>query len=160
MQASDSVAQKKNEIKEQKVVIAEIRKEWSGYLEVVRVASSQIHQLAGAALDPATPVTASDLKKALVEIHGGIAALQQLTGEACLSLQKKGTYPYNAESDSTHDVDSVDDLGGVSSIALCCSPCQCEQYMLYLFKYLYMSRVVYYICSVPGAQRCVPTCML
>lgn len=111
---------------------------------MVRVASSQIHQLAGAALDPATPVTASDLKKALVEIHGGIAALQHLTGEACLSLQKKGTYPYNAESDSTHDGDSVDDLGGVSSIALCCSLCQCEQYMLYLFKYLYMSRVVYY----------------
>jgi len=55
---------------------------------MVRVASSQIHQLVGAALDPATPVTAFDLKKALVEIHDGIAALQQLTGAACLSPQK------------------------------------------------------------------------
>lgn len=55
---------------------------------MVRVASSQIHQLVRAALDSATRVTAFDLKKPLVEIHDGIAAVQQLTNAACLSPQK------------------------------------------------------------------------
>jgi hypothetical protein len=50
-------------------------------------------------------VAACDLKTDLVEVHDGIAALQQLTGVAFLSLEKKDTCPYSTESDSTYDGD-------------------------------------------------------
>lgn len=43
------------------MIIGELDKEWSDYLAEVHVASSQIHQLAAAALDPATPAAAYDL---------------------------------------------------------------------------------------------------
>lgn len=74
--------------------------------------SNQVHHVAGAALDHVVSVNTYNLKKTLTEVHDAIAKLQQLTDAACLSLQKKGTYPYIVESSSTHNGYSAHDMDG------------------------------------------------
>lgn len=112
---TNKLFEKGKEIIQHKRTIKQMTREASDYIDEVRVASNEIHELVGATLDPTAPMTVCDLKKNLLKIHDTVAALQNITSTACLSLQKKGIYPYDEESDSGYGEgfgeDSDDDMG-------------------------------------------------
>lgn len=60
---------------------------------------------------PTASMAVCNLRQALLEIHDAVVELQSITSAACLSLQKKGIYPYDPCSDSSCGVDFVHDMG-------------------------------------------------
>ena len=55
-------------------------------------------------------MTVCNLKN-LLKIHDIVAAFRNITSAACLSVQKKGIYSYDTESDSGCGEGSNDDIG-------------------------------------------------
>lgn len=108
---TNKLLEKEEEIIQHKKTIKQMTRKASGFIEEVRVASNEIHELVGAALDPATPMAVCELRKNLLKIHHTIATLQNVTGAACLSVQKKGICPYEERSDSAYGEDSGEGSG-------------------------------------------------
>ncbi|KAE8774742.1 hypothetical protein D1007_52834 [Hordeum vulgare] len=107
--ASDRLLEKIEEIKQRNKTIKQITRDASDYVEEVRDASKKIHSLAAVALDPATSISVCALKKAILEIHGAVAALQSTTAIACPTLQEQGIYSDDNGSDPVYNSPSDED---------------------------------------------------
>ncbi|KAE8811709.1 hypothetical protein D1007_11503 [Hordeum vulgare] len=107
--ASDRLLEKIKEIKQRNKIIKQITREASDYVEEVCDASNKIHSLAAVALDPAASISVCALKKAILEIHGAVAALQSTTAIACPKLQERGIYSDDNVSDPVYNSPSDED---------------------------------------------------
>ncbi|KAI5012944.1 hypothetical protein ZWY2020_025210 [Hordeum vulgare] len=107
--ASDRLLEKIEEIKQRNKTIKQITREASDYVEEVRDASNKIHSLVAVALDPAASISVCALKKAILEIHGAVAALQSTTAIACPTLQERGIYSDDNVSDPVYNSPSDED---------------------------------------------------
>ncbi|KAI5003033.1 hypothetical protein ZWY2020_027683 [Hordeum vulgare] len=107
--ASDRLLEKIEEIKQRNKTIKQITREASDYVEEVCDASNKIHSLAAVALDPVASISVCALKKAILEIHGAVAALQSTTAIACPTLQERGIYSDDNVSDPVYNSPSDED---------------------------------------------------
>lgn len=75
---TNKLLEKEKEFIQHKRTIKQMTREASDYIDEVRVASNQIHELAGATLDPTAPMTVYDLKKNLLKIHDTVNQIQAM----------------------------------------------------------------------------------